>query len=227
MRKHSKNGKTLVEVRPGEGGHDAALFAEELVGVIVALLRRKDVGAEVAGGEGRTVTVSVTGSPPAMLGRLSGTHRVQRIPASDKKGRRHTSTATVAVIGGMVAREPSRLTEDDLEITWFSGSGAGGQHRNRSRNCCRIRHRPSGIEAVGTSSRSRRANEAEARSVLEARLRDVARERADERVNRVRAGQVDSERSGKGWTWNDQRDEVVEHASGDRWRMRDALRGKF
>ncbi len=80
----------------------------------------------------------------------AGGHRVQRVPLTERNGRVHSSTVTVSVLPDTVQGGPAPLSEDDLQVEWYSGSGAGGQHRNKHQNSVQLRHLPTGI--VLTSS---------------------------------------------------------------------------
>jgi protein subunit release factor A len=209
----------IVEIRPGEGGDDALLFATELADAFVSFARRE--GCAVAIDAGRTITATVTGARVERLAlhRFSGTHRIQRIPRNDKTGRRHTSTATVAVLDHGASVD-SPLSWDDVDVDVFSGSGPGGQHRNKTEQCARLTHRPTGTVVVATASRRQRQNIEAAFAELRRRLESRARQVADTDRNRRRRSQFASgSRPMKQWTWNDQRGEVVDHSTGARYPM--------
>jgi protein subunit release factor A len=217
----------IVEIRPGEGGDDAVQFSTELADAFAAHARRNDCAATVR--TGRTITVTVTGSRATRLNLrdLSGTHRIQRIPRNDRSGRRHTSTATVAVLDAAAPAGPD-LSWDDVDIDVYSGSGPGGQHRNKTEQCARLAHRPSGLVVVATASRSQRQNIQAAFAELRRRLGAAATEAAESDRNRARRTQIATgERPQKQWTWNDQRAEVVDHSTGARYPMTAFRRGRF
>jgi peptide chain release factor 1 len=214
----------LVEIRPGEGGDDALDFAVELAGAVAAHARRNGCAASVH--SGRTITVTISGRPPH-LHDLSGTHRIQRVPRNDRAGRRHTSTATLAVLDA-AGTAPADVSWDDIDVDVFSGSGPGGQHRNKSEQCARLTHRPTGLVVVATASRSQRQNIQAAYAELRRRLAVAAGAAADADRNRTRRDQiVTGERPMKQWTWNDQRSEVVDHSTGNRYPMAAFRRGRF
>jgi peptide chain release factor 1 len=155
----------LIELRAGEGGRDAMLFCEELRRVVIAFARhRGDTTEEVSDQvDSRTRTIVVEGDWEDYEV-LAGVHRVQRISKTDKNGRRHTSTATIAVLQ---QRHQSRvrLRDEDLDVYTYVGTGKGGQHRNRTASAVRIQHRPTGlvvvvntVEASGRTSRRPRRN---------------------------------------------------------------------
>ena len=217
----------VVEIRPGEGGDDAVDFATDLAHAFAAHARRAGCAAAIHAG--RTIEVTITGTRLTRLGLhdLSGTHRIQRIPRNDRVGRRHTSTATVAVLDATAPTE-AVLSWDDIDIDVYSGSGPGGQHRNKSEQCARLTHRPSGLVVVATASRSQRQNIKAAFAELQRRLAvaadgTAAADRNDRRRTQIATG----ERPTKQWTWNDQRAEVVDHSTGIRYPMAAFRRGRF
>lgn len=157
----------------------------------------------------------------------AGGHRWQRVPENDKRGRVHTSTVTVAVLN-----EPTdvqfALRTEDLDITTCRGSGAGGQHRNVTDSAVQITHRPTGLQVRCETERSQVQNKASAMALLRARLWEAERERvagarAQDRKQQVGSGM----RGDKRRTVAVQRDEVVDHVTGRRWRLKDYLRGEW
>ncbi len=219
----------LIELRAGEGGADAELFAAELAAAVTAYLRRANTDPTVIDGAGRTVTISVPGPPVPALCRLAGTHRIQRIPIGDRGGRRHTSTATVAVLDradeGLAVPVVSR---EDCDVEEFRGSGPGGQHRNKTATNVRVTHRASGMVAVGSSSRSQHRNLESALDDLSARLAADQVARAGRETNAARRAQIASgERPTKQFTWNTQRMTVTDHGSGRSWPLKTVLKGRL
>jgi peptide chain release factor 1 len=222
-----KTATLVVEIRPGEGGDDAVDFATDLAQAFAAHARREGRTAVIR--TGRAIAVTITGSRLDRLGlrAFTGTHRIQRVPRNDRAGRRHTSTATVAVLDG-AAPTGAVLSWDDVDIDVYSGSGPGGQHRNKSEQCARLTHRPSGLVVVATASRSQRQNIKAAFAELRRRLAVAADDTAATDRNRRRRTQIATgERPTKQWTWNDQRAEVVDHSTGLRYPMAAFRRGRF
>ena len=153
-------------------------------------------------------------------------HRIQRIPANDPRGRRHSSTATVAVLPG--DRVHLEVDIDDVRVDRYRGHGKGGQARNKTSSAVRLTHLPSGEVVVVERGRSQYQNLEQAREELARRLGAGVGEAREKARNELRGAQIRTgERSSKQWTWNDQRGEVLCHESGERWRIRDFLRGKF
>jgi peptide chain release factor 1 len=156
-----------------------------------------------------------------------GGHRWQRVPETEKKGRVHTSTVTVAVL------EAPRQTDvairiDDVDIETMRGSGAGGQHRNKTDSAVRARHRPTGIEVRCESERSQHLNRDLAMRVLAARVVEQARAAADGARAADRRQQVGSGMRGdKRRTIRVQDDHVTDHVDGRTWRFKTYARGDW
>ena len=155
-----------IELRPGEGGDDAYAFCLELKSVVVAYARRRgDVAQSRQARSGRrTLEVAVEGHRRAYE-RLAGVHRIQRIPKNDRRGRRHTSTATVAII----EQQPQSVVEiadEEIDVFTYRGSGKGGQHRNKTDSAVRVVHRPTGMTVVVEHGRSQWQNLQQAKMVL-------------------------------------------------------------
>jgi len=217
-----------LEIRPGEGGDDAVQFATELRTALTAYATRRGWTATATGpADSRTLTVRVDGTAAnGPLSRFAGSHRIQRIPINDKRGRRQTSTATVAVLNETEA-QPTVLAGDDLRIDYFRGSGPGGQHRNKTSSAVRLTHLPTGIVITRTSGRSQIANLADAKADLQGRLNSLHRGAVHADRDNQRRRQVRSDRAAKTFTHNQQRDEVVCHDTGRRWTTRAFAQGRL
>jgi peptide chain release factor 1 len=217
-----------IELRPGDGGGDAYAFCVELHAALVAYARRRGDTINVSTGRtgSRTLEIAVAGDRRAYE-RLAGVHRVQRIPKSDRRGRRHTSTATVAVM----AQRPSvvfQLADEDLDVSTYRGRGKGGQHRNKTDSAVRVVHRPTGTTVVVEHGRSQWHNLQQAKLVLAERLREAARRAESEQTGHDRNRQIASaERPVKQFTHNEQRSVVASHQTGDVWRWSDFYRGRL
>lgn len=157
----------------------------------------------------------------------AGGHRWQRVPPTERSGRVHTSTVTVAVLP-----EPpdayAGFSLNDVEIEAARGHGKGGQHRNKTESAIRARHRPTGLEAYCQSERSQHQNKAAALAVLRARVfahltTSEHGARAEHRRGQVGQGQ----RGDKRRTIRTQDGQVVDHVAGLRWRLADYLDGRW
>lgn len=157
----------------------------------------------------------------------SGGHRWQRVPPNEKRGRVHTSTVTVVVLA-----EPSagdfELDPRDLEEKFTRGSGAGGQHRNKTDTAVQLRHKPTGVSVRAENGRSQSSNRETALRLLRAKLAEAQRQaqaRERERERREKAGS--GQRGDKVRTIALQRDQVTDHRSGRSCSAREYLRGKL
>jgi len=160
-----------------------------------------------------------------LLGNEQGGHRWQRIPPTERKGRVHTSTITVAVMEE-ASSSSVKLIDAELEISTCRGSGAGGQHRNKTDSAVQIKHIPTGLIVRCESERSQLQNKETAKEILRSRIEELSfsknsSERADNRKNQVGSGQ----RGDKRRTIRQQDNQVVDHVSGRVWRYDDYQRG--
>ena len=156
-----------------------------------------------------------------------GGHRWQRVPPNEKRGRVHTSTVTVAVLPEPTPTQVV-LRESDLDEQTCRGSGAGGQHRNKTDSAVQLRHVPSGIVVRCEAERDQSQNRRVAREILRARLWEAARGAAQAARDTQRRSQVGSGMRGdKRRTIAVQRDEVVDHVTGRSWRFKDYVRGDW
>jgi peptide chain release factor 1 len=163
----------------------------------------------------------------ALFAGESGGHRWQRIPPNERRGRVHTSTITVAVLTEPREHEVV-LRPGDLEIERMRGSGAGGQHLQKTDSAVRIRHVPTGLSVRCESERSQSSNQATALAVLRARLLDwqrtaADRARADDRRRQVGSGQ----RGDKRRTIRTQDDHVFDQVDGRSWSYKRYVRGDW
>lgn len=143
----------------------------------------------------------------------AGGHRIQRVPRSEKAGRVHSSTVTVSVLED-VASNSFVMDDRNLRMRWFSGTGKGGQHRNRHQNCVELIHVPTGISKTA-QTRSRETSLAEARRALESELSRHHLAGTHSRKNSTRVMQIGGgERSDKRRTLRFQDDRVTDHVTG-------------
>lgn len=157
----------------------------------------------------------------------SGGHRIQRIPPTEKKGRIHTSTVTVAVLDEPTTVEVD-IQDKDLEVKTCRGSGAGGQHRNVTDSAVTITHKPSGLSVRCESERSQTQNKMTAMALLRARLWDQANTSAQASSAQSRKDQVGTgQRGDKRRTVRYQDGMVTDHILGKQWSLKDYLKGNY
>lgn len=157
-----------------------------------------------------------------------GGHRWQRIPPTERNGRVHSSTITVAIIDEHRLDVPTTIPDDEIEFSAVRGSGPGGQHRNKTNSAVILKHKPTGIIVRCESERSQHQNKRIAMITLCERIANIrcsAITAAEASARRVQVGS--GERGDKRRTIATQRDEVIDHVTGKKWRYRDYVRGDW
>lgn len=218
--------RIALEIRAAEGGEDSRLFTRDLALGYKKLCIRKDWKFQITSDAQNELVIEITGKDLSGLNNEAGGHRIQRIPPTERKGRVHTSTVTVAVID-LNQKVDFTVKDSDLKIEWYSGTGAGGQHRNKHQNSCRITHIPTGT-VVTSQCRSRQNSLEEARSVLLKRLKYEATSShyaliADSRKKQVGSGM----RGDKIRTYRFQDDIVQDHLTSREGSCIKVLKGHF
>lgn len=214
----------IVEIRAGVGGEEASLFAKDLLRMYSKYAasegwKQKTLNAnQTELGGIKEVIIELSG--PSALSKMrneGGVHRVQRIPETEKRGRIHTSTATVAILA-KPNKTQVKIKAENLRIDLFRASGPGGQYVNRRETAVRITHLPSGLVVASQTARSQLQNKENAMAILEAKLLEKKEMEALKKLGKKRRSQIKgAERAEKIRTYNFPQNRVTDHRIKKSW----------
>ena len=216
--------EVVLEVRAGAGGDEASLFAWELAHMYEKFSESKgwswktnyESKSDLAGY--KEASFEIRGQGVYKLLRLeTGVHRVQRVPATEKNGRVHTSTASVAILP-IRKKVNFEVNPADIEMEYSRSGGKGGQNVNKVETAVRLIHKPTGIDVRSTNQRSQLANREKAMAILIAKLAQLEEEKEAKKYSGERSSQIGSgDRSEKIRTYNFSQDRVTDHRIKKSW----------
>ena len=208
----------IVEIRAGTGGEEATLFAADLFKAYSKYAQAQDLKQKTLnsqpselGGFKEIIFELRGGNVFSKMRYEGGVHRVQRIPITEKSGRIHTSTVSVAVLP-KPKKEESRIKPDDLKVDFYRASGPGGQYVNKRETAVRITHLPTGIVVTSQTERNQLQNKENAMAILEAKILEQGEIKEMEKLGEKRKTQIKwAKRAEKIRTYNFPQDRVTDH----------------
>lgn len=216
----NNNKNVIVEMRPAAGGDESSIFLGDLFDTYKRFIDNKNWKIKILEMEPQAhgfnfISFMVSGEDVySKLKFESGVHRVQRVPATEAKGRVHTSTITVAVLPEQDDVEIN-INPVDLRIDTYRASGAGGQHVNRTESAVRITHLPTGIVAACQEGKSQIENRETAMKMLRSKIWEAEQAKKDHELASLRKGQVGTgDRSEKIRTYNYPQNRITDHRVG-------------
>ncbi len=227
---------TILELRAGTGGDEAALFVGDCVRMYKLYADKMNWKYELLsctpseiGGFKEYIMVLSGENVYRFLKHEGGTHRVQRIPATEAQGRVHTSAITIAVLPEPEDDVDVHIDEKDLRVDTYRSSGAGGQHVNTTDSAVRLTHIPTGVVVYCQQERSQHKNKDKAMRLLKVKIAEAEREKKQAAIAGARAQQVGSgDRSERIRTYNFPQNRITDHRIGlTKYDLSEVMNGKL
>ena len=214
----------IIEIRAGAGGDEAGLFAKDLFRMYSRYGQSQGWGQKILDsnltelGGYKEIIFELSGENVfSKMKSEGGVHRVQRIPKTEKSGRIHTSTVTVAVLPKPKKTEID-IKPSDLKITTYKASGPGGQYVNKTESAVRIAHIPTGLVVTSQSERNQLQNKENAMAILAAKLLEKKQKEQESQIIGARREQIQAaKRAEKMRTYNFPQDRITDHRLGKSW----------
>lgn len=229
----SSSDSAIIEIRAGAGGDEASLFAGDLFNTYNKFINNKgwnskvlDLNKAEVGGY-KSITFKVKGQNAFnQLRYEAGVHRVQRVPETEKGGRIHTSTVSVAVLPEPDKKVNININPEDIRVDTYRASGPGGQYVNTRDSAVRITHKPTGVVVSSQNERSQVQNKENAMSILKAKLLEHRQKKIREKQEKKRKSQIgQAKRSQKIRTYNYLQDRVTDHRIEESWHNLEKILG--
>lgn len=223
--KKQKTKSAVIEIRSGAGGEEAALFAADLFKIYTRYAEKRGWKTKILSqqktslGGYKEIEFEIEGKKAfETFKNESGVHRVQRIPETEKSGRIHTSTVTVAVLPQLEQPEKIKLDPSNLRVDTYRASGKGGQHVNTRETAVRITHKPTNTVASCQDERSQHKNKDKAEEILKSKLLHLKQQQGKKKIEELRADQVgQAERAEKIRTYNFPQNRITDHRIEKSW----------
>jgi peptide chain release factor 1 len=214
----------IIEIRAGTGGEEAALFSKDLFRMYSKFAQTKNWKQKVLdsrptelNGFKEIIFEFKNKDVYSKIKYEAGVHRVQRVPVTEKSGRIHTSTATVAVLP-KPSKAEIKIKPEDIKIDFYRASGPGGQYVNKRDTAVRITHLPTGMVVTSQTERSQLQNKENALTILEARILKQKRESEEKKISKKRKAQIGgAKRAEKIRTYNFPQNRVTDHRIKKNW----------